>query len=97
MTTLNQVRNAIEEVFGNYISEDKAKARDIINKATFRGNEDPGEWAPTSEVVIHTESGIPNGLYDCRTLEMWCAVSDRLNGMFCEHVNGGVIAVYRDY
>ncbi len=91
---LERVRSAIDEVFGRYISADPARRRKIIEEATFLGEDDPGEWAPNADVVIHCESGIPSGSWNPKELEMWFEVSDKLKTHFCEHVNSAVIGVY---
>lgn len=92
---LERTRAAIADVFGDYISENPDRRREIIESATYVGDEDPGQWSPRAAVVIHTESGIPNGAYDDpRVFEKWFAVSDKLGTHFCEHVNGAVIAVW---
>ena len=94
MSSLQRVREAIEEVWGNSISSDMQRTRKIIKDATYTGKNDPGGWSPSSEVVIHCESGIPNGLYSTRGIENWERVSDLLGDLYCEHINGAVIAVY---
>jgi hypothetical protein len=47
-------------------------------------------------VVIHCERGIPNGAFEPAALEMWFRLSGELDGLFVEHVNSAVIAVYED-
>ena len=91
---LERVRTAIAEVFGNYISEDPAQRRKIIEEATFLGHDDPGQWSPKAAVVIHCESGIPNSEH-WRLIDAWEQVSNKLKTHFCEPVNCGVIGVYR--
>jgi len=90
---LHDVRAAIFEVFGDYISGDARRALKIIKEATFLADEDPGQWAPNAAAVIHCESGIPNGLYD-GLYEKWFNVSAMLKSHYCEHINAAVIAVY---
>jgi len=90
---LTRTRTAIMHCFGEYISEDPSRARQIIEEATYTGEEDPGGWSQSAPVIIHCESGIPNGMYD-GLYERWFAVSDILGDHFCEHINAAVIAVY---
>ena len=97
MTDLFRVRRAIEEVWGSIISLDPKRARQIIEEGTYAGADDPGGWAPEAEVVIHTESGIPNGSYEPWEMEKWYRVSEILGDLYCEHINGAVIAVYKDW
>jgi hypothetical protein len=97
MSNLTIVRKAVAEVWGSFISSDKAEVQRIIKAATYTGKNDPGQWAPSAAVVIHTESGIPNGGYNPRDIERWFEVSDMLPNLSVEHVNGAVIAVYKDY
>ena len=97
MINLNRVRNAIQEVWGYTISLDPKQARQIIKEATYAAEDDPGGWAPEAEVVIHTESGIPNGSYEPWEMEKWFRVSEILGDLYCEHINGAVIAVYKDW
>jgi hypothetical protein len=96
MSNLARVRRAIDEVWGSDISLDPERARQIIKQGTYTAREDPGAWAPEAEVVIHTESGIPNGGYCPREMEKWYRVSDILSDLYCEHINGAIIAVYKD-
>jgi hypothetical protein len=96
MTSLRRVQLAIMEVWGYFISDDPMRARQIIENGTYTGKNDPGGWAPEAEVVIHCESGIPNGSYEPRELERWFRVSDILGDLYCEHINAAVIAVYKD-
>jgi len=93
---LARVRQSILKVFGRYISEDVKTARRIIEQSTFTGKDDPGGWSRNAAVIIHTESGIPNGSWDTRMFEKWFSVSELLTDHFCEHVNGAVIGVYRN-
>jgi hypothetical protein len=93
---LEEVRKAIDEVFGEYISQDPVRRREIIERSTFVGKDDPGGWAPNAAVTIHCESGIPSGLYSSELFEKWFSVSDRLRTHFCEHINSAVIGVYRN-
>ena len=95
-SNLERVRAVIFDVFGSLIDEDDDEAKKIISKATYTGTEDPGGWSRTAEVVVHCESGIPNGYYadDCRVIDLWNEASRRLGGMFFEHVNNAVICVY---
>jgi len=93
---LDRVRAVIFDVFHNIIDEDDDEARRIIAASTYIGREDPGGWSPEAEVVIHCESGIPNGAYDdnCKVIDLWSEVSRRLGDLFCEHFNAAIICVY---
>lgn len=95
MNMLEEVRKAIDEVFGSRIASDPVERRKIIEDATYIGRDDPGEWAPNAAVTIHCESGIPSGLYNPLLFEKWFEVSDKLGDHFCEHVNSAVIGVYK--
>ena len=93
---LDRVRAVIFDVFHEIIDENEDEARRIIAASTYTGREDPGGWAPDAEVVIHSESGIPNGYYDDshHVTELWSEVSRRLGDLYCEHYNAAIICVY---
>lgn len=93
---LSKVRSLILKHFGSWIDEDPARAKRIVEEATFTGKTDPGGWDRSATVVIHTESGIPNGLFDgpTSTMEKWVEISKEMGTHFCEHINGAVIGVY---
>lgn len=92
---LKRTREAIFEVFGEYISSNPEIAKEIIKKSTYTGKDDPGGWSPEAAVIIHTESGIPSGLFDCDLFERWFEVSAKLKTHYCEHINAAVIGVYK--
>lgn len=95
-SNLDRVRAVIFDVFHDIIHEDEDEARRIIAASTYIGREDPGGWSPNAEVVIHCESGIPNGYCDDNNYvtDQWSEVSRRLRGLFCEHHNSAIICVY---
>ena len=105
-SNLERVRQAICEVFGEYIGFkdvtedgeiliDWEKVRRVVEADTYTGLENPGGWCPGAEVVIYTENGIPNGAYEPMIFDKWFEVSDKLGDLFVEHYNAAVIAVYR--
>jgi len=54
---------------------------------------------PIALVVIHTEDGIPNPIFDVDTMDTWFRVDEVTSEMvgqpvFSEPVNGAVLAVY---
>jgi len=95
-SNLEQVRAAILKVFGNLIADDVDEAKKIIKEATYTGKTDPGGWERSAEVVIHCESGIPNGMFEDGHLIMdkWSEVTNQLDGLFCEHYNAAIVCVY---
>ncbi|KKN19842.1 hypothetical protein LCGC14_0941680 [marine sediment metagenome] len=92
---LERTRKAIFDVFGEYISEDAEKAKEIINKSTCVGADDPGEWSPNAAVIIYCESGVPSGSFNPKVFEYWFEVTDLLKTHYCEHINAAVIGVYK--
>lgn len=91
MSHIKNVRRALNHVFGHRVSPQQ------VEDATFTGAEDPGGWARRAHVVIHTETGIPPLTYDLeRAAAQWDRVGDMLqeHGLYCEPVNGAVVAVY---
>ena len=97
MTNLDRVRLAIHEAFWWNFSEfeDSPEVTRGIEQATYTGEDDPGGWSPGAEVIVHCESGIPNGLYDGYIMDKWDSISDGLGDLYHEHVNGAVIAFYK--
>lgn len=95
-TVLKHVRALILKHFGDEIAPTQVEAKKVIKAATFTGKTDPGGWARKAAVVIHCESGIPNGLYEesGKTMEKWFEISREMGSHFAEHVNGAVIGVY---
>lgn len=106
---LERVRDAICEVFGEYLwyGEDdafdkeynpqpvkKSRIREIVERDTFTGADDPGGWSPGAVAIIHCENGIPNGAYETHVLDKWFEVSELLGDLYCEHINAAVIGVY---
>jgi hypothetical protein len=86
---LKETRKVIGEVFGKYVS------KDTIAKSVYLSEDDPGEWAPESHIIINTENGLPSDAYDPFVAEKWFEVSDRLpNDYFVETINGAIMAVY---
>ena len=94
VTQLEQIRAAILKHFGEVISSDPERAREIVEQDTYTGQDDPGGWSPEAVAIIHCESGIPSGLYNAQLFEKWFSVSNELDGLFCEHINAAVIGVY---
>ena len=90
MTTskVERVRAAILAVFPSV-------TRKAVDRDVYAGRDDPGGWAPKAVAVIHCEGGIPNANDFMENLEKWCEVSERLGDLFCEPINGAVIAVYK--
>ena len=99
MSVLNRTRNAIYNEFHNWIpGETKKEKMAIIDRATYLGSKDPGQWSPGAAVIIHTETGIPNPSWDespgFQIIEGWFRVSAELDTHYCEPINGAVIGVY---
>jgi hypothetical protein len=100
-TALAAVRESILEVLGDYIHEDPARAREIVERDTYLGSEAPGQWSPESVVEIYCENGIPSGYFDFDFLgEKWCEISKAIQkrgfAMHCQHHNAAVINVYNN-
>ena len=114
MDALAAVRKAILDEIGPFIAAnvglydydpdteketwDEFKVADVIAKATYTGEDDPGQWAPQSYVVVHHESGIPDAFDGGSMFEAWVNIGDRaseLSGipMFNESINPGVSAM----
>jgi hypothetical protein len=87
--------NALVSVFGNYVCDKKEDAKADVTKHVHTGQEDPGGWAPDAVLVIHAECIPLPGVYTIEDIESWCKVSEILGDHFCEHVNDGVVAVYK--
>lgn len=99
-TILTRTREAIYNEFADHIpGETKSAKMKVIRDSTYTGSSDPGQWSPSSAVVIHTESGVPNPSFDCspgfQIIEGWFRVSDELGTHYCETHNAAVIAVYK--
>ncbi|MDP2696087.1 MAG: hypothetical protein Q8O87_02430 [bacterium] len=86
---LDRTREILLEVFGSYISDDLNSAKEIINKNTFAGKNEPDE----AVVLIHC-NGIPSGFDSSKLLESWFEVSELLQTHYCEHINSVIIGVY---
>ena len=95
-SNLDRVRAVIFDVFGSLIADDQDEAKRVIAASTYTGRLDPGGWCRDAEVVVHTESGIPNGSLDDGhfIIDQWSEVSRRLGDLFCEHYNAAIICVY---
>lgn len=88
MSNREKVIRALCEVFN--------LKREQVERDVFTGKTDPGQWSPRAEVVIHTEGAIPSdGGYSVSITEKWFAVTEKLDGLFCEPVNGAVVAVHK--
>jgi len=92
MRMLEQTRKAIVEVFGDFLGDNPMEA---TRRHTYTGKDDPGGWSPQAAVVIHTETFLPSIDEGIFMIEKWDEVSDKLDGHFVEHINGGVSAVYK--
>lgn len=97
---LTRTREAIYNEFAAHIPGDTKKAKmATIRACTYTGKSDPGGWSPSSDVVIHTESGVPNPSFDespgFQIIEGWFRVSGELETHYCETINGAVITVYK--
>lgn len=97
MSVLEKVRRAIFDVFGdNVVFGDIEASRKIIEKSTYTGAEDPGQWAPEAAVIIHCEEGLDSGCYNSFFMEKWFEVNDKLGDeLLVEHFNAAIIAVYQ--
>ena len=91
---LKQTREALFKVFGEYIAETPEQAKALIEKHTMLPEDDSGQWAPRSQVVIHAEAIPLPSPCEVPAIESWCRVSDLMDGYFCEHINNAVVAVY---
>jgi hypothetical protein len=86
---LKQTRKAINEVFGDYVS------KDTITQSVYLSENDPGEWAPNSHIIICTENGLPSDAYDPFIAEGWFKVSEMLPAdYYVETINSAIMAVY---
>ena len=94
--TLKRVRAAIRKHFWHALAEDENDQviDRIINGATFLGEEDPGQWSPSAQVVVHCESGLPSGLYEPFYSEKWYEVDNELGDLYHEPINSAVLAFY---
>lgn len=103
---LERVREALFQAFLSWIGFvditdsgapviDEEHTRKVIEDNTFVGGFDPGDWAPEAEVVIYTESGIPSYGECNQVMDSWFNVSKFLGDLYCEPVNGAVVAVYK--
>jgi len=91
---MDQTRESLFNVFRYALPEDEATARRLIEENTHFPENDPGEWAPRSIVVIHAE-GVPLPYpAEARDVEEWFKVSEGIDGAYVEHINGAVAAVY---
>ena len=70
-----------------------AEANKILKDSVWTG--DPYGWSHNALFTISCEQGLPSACYD--NFDSWCKVSEELTdiGLFCEAVNGGVVAVYK--
>lgn len=93
---LEQTRDALFKIFGAGISDDPTEAKKLIEQHTHLPEDDSGQWAPRSAAVIHAECIPLPSPEEIPAIEAWCRVSDLLDGHFCEHINGAVVAVYED-
>ena len=92
---LQRVRQTIFDVFGESIEGTVAERRSTIERSTYTGKDDPGQWCPEAAVVIHCEDGIDSGYYESFYMEKWFEVNDRLGDDYLvEHYNAAVIGVY---
>lgn len=92
--TLEQTREALFKVFGKLISDDPEEAKRLIERHTHLPEDDSGQWAPHSAVVIHSECIPLPSPCEVPAIEAWCRVSELIDGHFCEHINSAVAAVY---
>ena len=64
-----------------------------VDSCTFTGENDPGQWAPHAEVVIHCKTGLPDG-----GSSFWMSeplVDDlAVSGLWAETINGAVVAIF---
>jgi len=86
-------RRAFKRIFKSYV---KAKA---VDESIFLPDEDPGEWAPRSVLVVHKEHGIPDRFVYPTADPLWTKVEEYLSGLlgkpvYFEDVNGAVSALY---
>lgn len=103
MNAVKAVKEAIYEVFGEYISAswgvDAEEVKALIDLNVFRPDEDPGQWAPHSVVVVNTEQGIPSASSNMRMMEKWFEVDEIVqehgHSLFGETINGAIHAFYR--
>lgn len=70
-----------------------------IGKAVYLAAEDPGEWAPKSILVVHTEGGIPDRFYYPSWEKCWDKAEKKLSALlgkeaYFESINGAVTALY---
>ncbi len=77
----HQVTKAIEKVF----------CMTVNPQCICPASEDPGEWAPSAEVIIYHTNGMPS----ISRLNEWGQVSNELPGMhYVEAINNEVSAVF---
>ena len=71
----------------------------LVDQAVYLAEDDPGQWAERSLIVIHTEDGIPNPSYaNTSVLDAWFYLDEALQksgwNVYHECINGGVMACY---
>lgn len=83
-TTKARITKAIAKAFGLTIDEAKM--------AVYLGKEDPGQWAPDADFIIHLEGlGLP---YETRH-GTWEAIAEEA-GIWIEPYNNAVLCAYHD-
>jgi hypothetical protein len=93
-------REAIFEEFGDWfranLDRDAERVRAHIERHTFPGADDPGQWFPTAAGIIHLEFGFP-GTYEVEDLNGWLRVSERMQATghpyYVDFVNRAVAAL----
>jgi hypothetical protein len=103
MNAVKVVKEAIYEVFGEFISVswdvDADEVKNLIDLNVFPPDEDPGQWAPHSVVVVNTERGIPSASSSMRMMEKWFEVDEIVQeygySLYGETINGAIHAFYR--
>ena len=91
---LESTRKALFETFGDYVDEDPAKAKRLIEENTYIGGDDPGNWAHRALVVIVAECIPLPEMCEVPQINAWMEASDKIDGGFIEHINSAVAAVW---
>lgn len=98
--TLTVVRNAVKKVFKEHLAleaEYNGKTpHQMVVECVVSPRDDPGEWGGEGCVaIIYMEKGyLPGMEFSVWETEKWFDVSDEMNGLYVENVNGAVKAVY---
>lgn len=94
MTFIDEARKVIKKAFKDWVDAER------VTRSVRLPADDPGEWAPSSLLIVGKEEGIPDRFFYPNAFPVWEKVEKELSvllgkDVYFEDVNAAISALYQ--